>query len=200
MHGTLRGALWPQLSALLITRHPWEGKPVRRPGKSFSIECAVAYLYIQDMGIAIVLALLQPLPQADTGIDFITVIDRMDREMSGLLDAYLEAVPECPVREDTPVRIWLMDLAWLRASGTVRESSGIRLYLSGDLLAAWQTYLKNSSRYLTLFRSVRDVYNRDDLPDSSLSLELETQLMDMDSLWHESEALLLNIYAEEDPR
>jgi hypothetical protein len=125
------------------------------------------------------------------------VIDRMDREMSGLLDSYLEAVPECPVRGDTPVRVWLLDLAWLRADACFRSTGGCTV--PEGLEDSWCRYLKASAAYLSLFRRVRDVYNRDLLPDSSLSLELESRLIGTDSLWLETEACLLDTYAEEDP-
>jgi hypothetical protein len=152
------------------------------------------------MGTVIIAAFILAAGQPDADSGLIGTIDRMDREMSGLLDAYLEAVPECPVRADTPVRIWVMDLAWIRATAAFDEAYGLRPSLPPDQLEAWNAYLKSSSAYLALFRSVRDVYSAAGLPDSSLSLEMETQLIDMDSLWLESEAGLLAIYSEEDPR
>jgi len=129
---------------------------------------------------------------------FISLIDRMDREMSGLFDGYLEAVPECPVLEDTPLRIWLLDLAWLRASGTLTAARAFPLY-DADLEEAWHAYIVTSVDYLKRFRHVRDVYARGFLPDTSLSIDLERMLFNADSVWQLSEEALLNTFAEKEP-
>ncbi len=155
------------------------------------------------MGTSITLVIclsVAPVTQTDTDQYFITVVDRMDREMSGLLDAYLEAVPECPVREDTPVRIWLLDLAWLRATGSMRDAASFSLPEIEGLEEAWSRYLKTSAEFLSVFRYIRYVYSKGIFPDSSLSLELERRLLSADSLWQTAEVHLLNTFAEEDPR
>ena len=155
------------------------------------------------MGISIALLttlVVAPIIQTDADPYFIIVVDRMDREMSGLLDAYLEAVPECPVREDTPVRIWLLDLAWLRATSSMRAAASYPLPEKEGLEEAWSTYLKTSAEFLSVFRNVRDVYSEGLFSDSSLSLELERRLISADSLWQTAEVHLLNTFAEEDPR
>jgi hypothetical protein len=167
------------------------------------IECLPGYLYIQDMGTSIALAIcisVAQIAQIDADESFVTVIDRMDREISGLLDAYLEGIPECPVRDDTPVRIWLLDLAWLRATGSIRDASSYPLPAVEGLEDAWSRYLKTSVSLISVFRYVRDIYSQDLIPDSSLSLELEIRLIDAYSLWQTAEAHLLNTYTEEDPR
>ncbi len=155
------------------------------------------------MGISIALVIclsVAPVIQTEADLHFITVVDRMDREMSGLLDAYLEAVPECPVREDTPVRIWLLDLAWLRATGSMRNAASFPLPEIEGLEEAWFRYLETSAEFLSVFRYVRDVYSEGFFPDSSLSVELERRLISADSLWQAAEVHFLNTYSEEDPR
>jgi len=129
---------------------------------------------------------------------FISLIDRMDREISGLFDGYLEAVPECPVLEDTPLRIWLLDLAWLRASGILTTARALPPLYDEDMEEAWHAYITTSEDYLKCFRHVRDIYARDFLPDTSLSIDLERMLFNADSIWQLSEEALLNTFAEKE--
>ena len=129
---------------------------------------------------------------------FLSLIDRMDREMSGLYDAYLEAIPECPVLEDTPIRLWLLDLAWLRASGGLTTALAFAPPEEAGLDEAWHAYISTSVDYMTDFRRVRDIYARDFLPDTSLSIDLERMLFNTDSIWQLSEEVLLNTFAEKE--
>jgi len=150
--------------------------------------------------LSVLICLIQnPAAPDSEEIAFISLIDRMDREMSGLFDGYLEAVPECPVLEDTPIRIWLLDLAWLRASGTLTTARAFSSPDDADLEEVWHTYIATSANYLKCFRHVRNIYARGFLPDTSLSIDLERMLFNADSIWQLSEEALLNTFAEKEP-
>lgn len=132
--------------------------------------------------------------------DDIAVLIELDREMSGLLDAYLEAVPECPVHPDTPIRLWVIDLAWLRAEAAIQRAVALPPPVApadsaGD---CWSDYLAAADEYFNVFSQVQRVYHGVTLPGSTLCLELENSLIVADSIWHLSEMTLFETIAEED--
>ncbi len=128
------------------------------------------------------------------------VIVDFDREMAGLLDAYLEAVPECPITPETPVRIWVLDVAWLRASAALSTAAALDIHSisSADISEAWTGYLHSSQQYLNVFRIIQKTYHEDILPESHLCIELENQLLEYDSLWSLEEAVFLNCLQNEE--
>ncbi len=131
---------------------------------------------------------------------YLDVIVNFDREMAGLLDAYLEAVPECPITPETPVRMWLLDAAWLRAAAALdtAETLDIHLNSSYNLAEAWTSFLNSSQQYLNVFRTIQTTYHEDILPDSEVCIELENQLLEYDSLWSLEEAVFFELLAEEE--
>jgi len=122
-----------------------------------------------------------------------------DTEIAGLLDAYLEAVPECPLREDTPVRLWVIDTAWIRANGALETALSIdtRGFGSDFPVLEWETYLSASGDYLEVFGTVQKAYHLVPPPDGPGSLELEMHLLRADSLWRMAELNLYERLAEE---
>ena len=133
---------------------------------------------------------------------YIDVIVNLDREMAGLLDAYLEAVPECPITSETPVRLWLLDVAWLRAAAALdsAETLDIHSISSHDLAEAWTSYLNASQQYLNVFRTIQIAYREVIPPDSEVCIELENQLLEYDSLWSLKEAVFFELFAEEEAK
>ena len=122
----------------------------------------------------------------------------LDSGMAGLFDAYLEAVPECPAREDTPVRFWLLDLAGSRASAALRNS----VHLLGrtrdrDLRSALKSYLWTCSAYLDSFSDVRDMYRAPGAPDSAGAVGAEDGLFERDQAWLDAGSALFALLAEE---
>lgn len=152
-------------------------------------------LYISSLLISAGSAQAQRL--SDSCLD---VIVDLDREMAGLLDAYLEAVPECPITPETPVRIWVLDVAWLRANAAldIAETLDIHTISSDNLSEAWTGYLNSSQQYLNVFRIIQKTYHEDILPDSYLCIELENQLLEYDSLWSLEETTFFELLAEEE--
>ncbi len=128
------------------------------------------------------------------------IIVDLDREMAGLLDAYLEAVPECPITPETPVRIWVLDVAWLRASAALSTAAALDIHSisSAEISEAWTGYLHSSQQYLNVFRIIQKTYHEDILPESHLCIELENQLIEYDSLWSLEEAVFFELLAEEE--
>lgn len=128
------------------------------------------------------------------------VIMDFDREMAGLLDAYLEAVPECPITPETPVRVWVLDVAWLRASAAleIAETLDINSISSDNLSEAWAGYLHSSQQYLNVFRIIQKIFHEDTLPESHLCIELENQLLEYDSVWSLKETVFFELLAEEE--
>jgi len=124
----------------------------------------------------------------------------MDREIEGLLDAYLEAVPECPVHPDTPVRLWVLDLAWLRADAVINEAETLNTgsFLSGSTMEVWSEYLFSSKEYLNVFLEIQQAYHNTDVPDSILCIELENELLNIDSIWSVDETNLFESFVEEE--
>ena len=128
------------------------------------------------------------------------LIVNLDREISGLLDAYLEAVPECPVHPDTPVRLWVLDLAWLRADAAIDEAETL-LYgsLPSDSAAeAWTSYLASSIEYLNVFSEIQRTYHQTAVPESTICIELENSILYTDSVWRTDEIKLFELFAKEE--
>lgn len=121
----------------------------------------------------------------------------MDREISGMLDAYLEAVPECPARIDTPLRLWVLDLAWLRAEAVIEEAEKLETpALSDTLQAVWNEYLSASRNCFRVLSEIQMVYHQPSLPPESLSIELENELLQADSVWRNAEERLFELIDE----
>jgi hypothetical protein len=130
---------------------------------------------------------------------FLDFLRDLDIEVAGLLDAYLEAVPECPVRSDTPIRLWVLDVAWLRVSGILDTALELDSHAFGPDFPSreWEVYLQASSSFLTVFGTISETYHLDSVPDSTRCIELETDLLRADSLWRETESNLFLRLAEE---
>ena len=125
-------------------------------------------------------------------------IVNFDREISGLMDAYLEAVPECPVYPDTPVRLWVLDLAWIRANGAICEAETLAAVFSDSIAEAWLSYLDASAAYLSVFSDIQRTYHETVVPDHSVCIELENELLIADSLWRHYEMTLFKMFTEEE--
>lgn len=120
-------------------------------------------------------------------------LSQLSREMTGLLDGYLEAVPECPPRPDTPIRIWQLDSAWLRANavlGAVLDSS-----TTGPEVE-WEGYFQACSGLMATYRRVLGAYHSG-LPDSAAAVELEEDLLAACNLYTRRENRLLETLEEE---
>lgn len=122
----------------------------------------------------------------------------LDREMGGLVDSYLEAVPECPVRGDTPVRLWLLDLSSIRVRGALRPA----LLSAGDaddpvLRGALKRYLLCCETCLEAFDDVRAALRSEAVPDSVSCISMEEALIEADSAWLEAGSALFGRLAEE---
>lgn len=122
----------------------------------------------------------------------------LDSGMAGLFDAYLEAVPECPARDDTPVRFWLLDLAGSRASAGLRNAVRLlRRTRDSDLRSALKSYLWTCSAYLDSFSDVREMYRAPAPPDSAGAMEAEDGLFERDEAWLDAGSALFALLAEE---
>ncbi|MCK4806452.1 MAG: hypothetical protein KAT09_02335 [Candidatus Aegiribacteria sp.] len=121
-----------------------------------------------------------------------------DREISGLLDAYLEAVPECPVYPDTPVRLWVLDLAWIRADAAINEAETLGTAFSDSTTEVWLAYLNSSKEYLRVFTDIQRTYHQTVVPESTVCIELENGLLSADSLWRIDEIRFFKLFTEED--
>jgi hypothetical protein len=123
----------------------------------------------------------------------------LDIEVAGLLDAYLEAVPECPARADTPIRLWVLDVAWLRVSGAL--DTALRLDSTGFApdfpLQEWEAYLQAAGDCLAVFGTISETYHSDSVPGMMRCIELETDLLRADSLWRVAEFSMFERLAEE---
>lgn len=138
---------------------------------------------------------------SETGIPephIMQFIVNFDREISGLLDAYLEAVPECPVYPDTPVRLWVLDLAWIRADAAINEAESLRAVFPDSIAEVWSSYLNSSKEYLRVFSVIQRTYHQIDVPESSICLELEHELLIADSIWRIEEINLFELFTEEE--
>ena len=127
------------------------------------------------------------------------VLSEMDREVSGLLDAYLEAVPECPARPDTPLRLWVLDLAWLRAGAAI--DSVLKMdppqHLADSQMSTWVEFVNCTGELFDVYTTVQRAYHGQTLPDSSECILLEDSLIRADSIWCHSERVLLELLSEE---
>lgn len=130
----------------------------------------------------------------------IDLIVDLDREISGLLDSYLEAVPECPVYTDTPVRLWVLDLAWLRADAVINEIEilNTEAVFSGRTAEVWSVFLFSSKEYLRVFSEIQGIYHQTGVPENTVCIELENDLLNIDSLWRLSEIELFELLLEEE--
>lgn len=120
----------------------------------------------------------------------------LDREVSGLMDAYLEAVPECPVREDTPVRLWLLDLAAFRASAAISRIHGAPR--DGVPEADLKSYLASCESYIRLYAGLQEFYHGGGYDDPARSMELESLLIRADSVWLAAGAALFGAMGEKE--
>lgn len=137
---------------------------------------------------------------AVASLEALPLLVDLDREVSGLLDAYLEAVPECPVLPDTPLRIWLLDLAWLRAEAAIdelMELDGDALFFDDSSRSVWVEYVTDTGELFDAFSDIQSAYHDPRLPDSALSVELEIRLLEADSAWRRSETALFELISEE---
>jgi len=123
----------------------------------------------------------------------------IDVEIAGLLDAYLEAVPECPVRADTPVRPWVLDVALLRVGGAIETAAGLDVSSFGDPfpVTEWEDYLLTAADLRDVFRAISETCHSDSVPDSLTSIGLEGDLLRADARWREAESRLYERLAEE---
>lgn len=138
------------------------------------------------------------LSEDGTGRAMSVILD-LDREMAGLLDAYLEAVPECPLRSDTPVRNWVLDLAWLRAGAAMERAEQLDLGAgtSVEMRNAWRNFLYSSREYMRIYHEITQACRDGFIPDSSFYIDLEDRLLACDSIWSLDEEVLFEILAEE---
>ncbi|MBD3370611.1 hypothetical protein GF402_09640 [Candidatus Fermentibacteria bacterium] len=124
-------------------------------------------------------------------------LQSIDREVCGLLDAYLEAVPECPPREDTPIRLWQLDMAWLRVNSVLAEQlPSIRAPGRGDIDSLCAEYRTACVRLVDHYQSIMQAYHADVLPDSISAVELEIGLLELDSSYILVENQLCRLIAE----
>ena len=121
---------------------------------------------------------------------------QLSREMTGLLDGYLEAVPECPPREDTPVRLWRLDSAWLRADAVFGAVSDTASAPEGVGPSPWSEYTESCSSLLEAYGELMQAYH-DDLPDSAGAIRLEDGFLDACSLYALREAAVMDLLEEE---
>jgi len=128
-------------------------------------------------------------------VDFLA---HLDRELSGLLDAYLEAVPECPVHPDTPLRLWVLDLAWLRAKSAVDSLLMIdgTAFTTDSLL--WSRFVSGTLDLFEVFSGIQEVYHETDVPGDSMCIKLEDMLISADSTWRHYETVLLDSISKEE--
>lgn len=149
--------------------------------------------------IALILCLAFPAASAASSEAVALLVD-LDREVSGLLDAYLEAVPECPVLQDTPLRVWLLDLAWLRAGAAIDELMELdvdALLPDDSSRVVWTEYVTLTGDLYDVFSEIQSAYHGPRLPDSGLSVGLEVMLLEADSAWRRSEMALFELLSEE---
>ncbi len=121
---------------------------------------------------------------------------QLSREMTGLLDGYLEAVPECPPREDTPIRLWRMDSAWLRAGAVFEAVMDTATAPAGAGPVAWRAYTRSCGDLLDAYADVMEAYHGG-LPDSVGAVRLENGILTACSLYAAREEALLDLLEEE---
>lgn len=140
-----------------------------------------------------------PSPGAADEVFTLDFLLTLDREVSGLLDAYLEAIPECPVRMDTPLRLWVLDAAWLRTRAVLDHAASVYPVDDppGFPVGSWDAFLAESEGYLDVFRSIQVSYHEESFPDSVQSVEMELRILEADSVWRNAELELFTRLAEE---
>ncbi|MFO7949344.1 MAG: hypothetical protein R6U36_03145 [Candidatus Fermentibacteraceae bacterium] len=121
---------------------------------------------------------------------------QLSREMTGLLDGYLEAVPECPPEEDTPVRLWRLDSAWLRADAVFGAVSDTASAPQGVEPAAWGEYTESCRSLLDAYGELVRTYHGD-LPDSARAVRLEDGFLSACSLYALRETAVMDLLEEE---
>ncbi len=146
--------------------------------------------------------LVLSLSQADVtgGHQLLDQLVAMDREVAGLLDAYLEAVPECPAGEDTPLRLWVLDLAWLRADAAIDSVSRLNysVLFPDSQKVIWTDFISATTELFAVYTEIQQFYHDASPLDSIECMELEDRLIMTDSLWRGSEAVLFSTIAEEE--
>jgi hypothetical protein len=137
--------------------------------------------------------------QMDASSFSLEFLQNLDIEVAGLLDAYLEAVPECPAREDTPIRLWVLDVAWLRVSGALDTALELdsSCFRPDFPLQEWEAFLQASGDCLAVFGTISETYHSDSVPGTIRCIELETDLLRADSLWRVAEFTLFERLVEE---
>jgi hypothetical protein len=124
-------------------------------------------------------------------------LQSIDREMCGLLDSYLEAVPECPPRADTPIRTWQLDMAWLRVNSMLAEKlPSVRAPGRRDVDSLCTEYRRACVRLLDHYERIMQAYHADVLPDSISAVELEIGLLELDSSYISVEKQLCRLIEE----
>ncbi|OPL19457.1 MAG: hypothetical protein AVO35_10590 [Candidatus Aegiribacteria sp. MLS_C] len=149
--------------------------------------------------IALTVVLLTVIGAEAVGSGHLQVLADLDREVSGLLDAYLEAVPECPVRSDTPIRVWVLDLAWLRAGAAIDSLLGMDAeeFLPDSQLNVWRDFTSSTESIFRIYSDIQSLYHTTSLPDSLTCIEMEDRLITADSTWRHAQMTLLDILSEE---
>lgn len=130
----------------------------------------------------------------DDIINPLPVIINLDREISALFDAYLQAVPRCPMEEGSEVDNWIIDLAFLRANKAYQYAVYLPHSPDSILNTAWMNYLNASLQYIEIFAVIQKAYHN--TVDSAASVYLENELILCDSIWSVSETALFQILAE----
>jgi len=140
-------------------------------------------------------ALLEPAAMSGSPLS-LSHLAQLSREMTGLLDGYLEAVPECPPREDTPVRLWRLDSAWLRADAVFGAVSDTSSAPQGVGPAAWGAYTESCRGLLDAYGELLQAYHGD-LPDSARAVRLEDGFLSACSLYALREEAVMDLLEEE---
>ncbi len=154
-------------------------------------------MMIKTLTILIMLLTLTSAEQEPA--DDLQVLIDLDREVSGLLDAYLEAIPECPARPDTPLRLWVLDLAWIRAGSAIDSMMTLQppMLLPDSQLSSWTDFISGTEELFGVFTEIQNAYHGPSLPDSSQCVMLEDRLLRADSVWRHSEMTLFELMSEE---
>ncbi|MBC8428875.1 MAG: hypothetical protein H8D05_01385 [FCB group bacterium] len=122
------------------------------------------------------------------------IIIHLDREISALFDAYLQAVPQCPISKGNEANNWIIDIALLRAKFAYTLALNFPQSPDSTLTNAWIDYLDASLQYIEVFSVIQKTYHSS--VDSIVSVALENELILCDSLWSVRETDLFQILAE----
>jgi hypothetical protein len=145
--------------------------------------------------LTVAAALAAPAAEGNPPLELEDLIG-LSREMTGLLDGYLEAVPECPPRADTPIRRWRMDSAWIRAAAVFEAVCDTAGAPAGADSAAWREYIEACNSLLDRYEELMEAYHGG-LPDSAAAERLEDGLLGACSLYAAREEALLDLLEEE---